>query len=123
MMHLNRFTFSRNSNGGELKDHTGLDNTGLNTSDGNSSNTTDLVDILERKSERLVSRSLRGYHVVANESRDRNEWNSIILGLITNLLDVTSYFVLDFLITSFFVLSSIHLVDTDNHLLNSKSES
>ena len=35
--------------------HAGLDNTGLNTSDGNRANTTDLVDILEGKTKGLIS--------------------------------------------------------------------
>ncbi len=42
---------------GEGHNHASLDNTSLNTSDGNRANTTDLIHILERETERLVSRT------------------------------------------------------------------
>merc|ERR1719270_299897 len=43
--------------GGEGDDHAGLDDASLNSAHGNCSNTSDFVDILEGKSERLVSGS------------------------------------------------------------------
>jgi hypothetical protein len=55
MMHLNGLDFSGHTSGGEGNDHAGLDNTGLNTADWHCANTTNLVDILERKAEGLVS--------------------------------------------------------------------
>merc|ERR1719270_2562405 len=43
--------------GGEGDDHAGLDDAGLNSAHGNCSNTSDFINILEGKSERLVSGS------------------------------------------------------------------
>ena len=54
VVHLNRLDFSGDTSGSESDDHAGLDDTGLDTADGHSSNTTDLVDILEGKTEGLV---------------------------------------------------------------------
>jgi len=53
-MHLDGLDLSGDVGGGEGDDHTGLDDTGLDTTDGNCSDTTDLVDILEGKTEGLV---------------------------------------------------------------------
>lgn len=60
VVHLNGLDFSGNASGGEGNDHTGLDDTSLDTADGHSSNTTDLVDILEGKTEGLVRGTLGG---------------------------------------------------------------
>jgi len=46
VMHFNRLTFSGDINGGEGDVHTGLQDTGFDSSDGDSSDTSDLVDIL-----------------------------------------------------------------------------
>jgi len=54
VVHLNRLDFGGDTSGGEGDDHAGLDDTGLNTADRHSSNTTDLVDILEGKTKGLV---------------------------------------------------------------------
>jgi len=54
VVHLNRLDLSGQVVGGEGDDHTGLDNSGLHTSDGHSSDTSDLVDILERETKGLV---------------------------------------------------------------------
>ena len=54
VVHLNGLDFSGDVGGGEGDDHTGGDGAGLDTADGNSSNTGDLVDILKRKTEGLV---------------------------------------------------------------------
>lgn len=54
VVHLDGLDLSGDTSGGEGDDHAGLDNTGLDTTDGNRANTTDLVDILERKTEGLV---------------------------------------------------------------------
>jgi hypothetical protein len=58
-VHLDRLDFSGDTSGGEGDDHTGLDNTSLNTADGHRANTTNLVDILKRKTEGLVGRTGR----------------------------------------------------------------
>jgi len=57
VVHLDGLNFSGDVDGGEGSEHAGLDDTGLNSADWHSSNTTDLVDILEGKSEWLAGRS------------------------------------------------------------------
>lgn len=57
VVHLDGLDFSGHTSGGESNDHTGLDDTSFNTTDGNRSDTTDLVDILEGKTERLLGRT------------------------------------------------------------------
>ena len=54
MVHLDGLDFSGDVGGGEGDDHSGLDDTSLNTTDGHCSDTTDLVDILEGETEGLV---------------------------------------------------------------------
>jgi hypothetical protein len=58
VMHLNRFDFSGDTEWSEDDGHTWLDDTGLDSSDWYSTNTRDLVDILEWESEWLESWSL-----------------------------------------------------------------
>lgn len=60
MVHLDGLDFSGDTGGGEGDDHAGLDHTGLNTTDGNRANATDLVDILEGKTEGLVGGTAGG---------------------------------------------------------------
>merc|ERR1719219_1868809 len=57
VVHLHRLDLSGQLVGGEGDDHAGLDDAGLNTTHGNCANTSDLVDILQGKPERLVSGS------------------------------------------------------------------
>jgi len=57
VVHLDRLDFSGDVDGGEGGDHTGLDDTGFDSADWHSSNTTDLVDVLEWESEWLVGGS------------------------------------------------------------------
>lgn len=52
------------------------------------------------------------------ESRDRNEGNS--LGVVSNLLDKVGGFLDNFLETILRPLGGVHLVDSDNELLNTK---
>lgn len=59
VVHLDGLDFSGDGGGSEGDDHTGLDGTGFDSSDWHCSNTTNLVDILEGKSERLVGGSGR----------------------------------------------------------------
>jgi hypothetical protein len=54
VVHLDGLDFSGDTSGGEGDDHTGLDDTSLNTTDGNRANAANLVDILEGKAEGLV---------------------------------------------------------------------
>lgn len=60
VVHLDGLDFSGDTSGGEGDDHTGLDDTGLDTSDGNRANAANLVDILEGKTEGLVGRTAGG---------------------------------------------------------------
>merc|ERR550539_1488313 len=57
VMHFNRFDFSGQHVGSKSDDHTRLDDTSLDTTNGHCSNTANFVDILERQSQRLVGRS------------------------------------------------------------------
>jgi hypothetical protein len=59
VVHFDGLHFSGDHGGGESDDHTSLDDTSLDTTDGNRSNTANLVDILKRKTERLVGRTGR----------------------------------------------------------------
>lgn len=57
VVHFDGLDFSGDIGGGEVDDHAGLDDTSLNTANGHCSDTTDLVDILERETEGLVGRT------------------------------------------------------------------
>jgi len=157
VVHLDGLDFSGQLARSEGNDHTGLDDTSLNSADGHCTNTADLVDILKGQTESLVSRAGRwedsiqsfkqslaiGFaffalnspslvpgevagslnHVVSVETRDGDEGNSD--GVVTDLLDVAADFLLDFLITSLAErwLSGVHLVDTNDQLLDSQGVS
>ncbi len=54
VVHFDGLDFSGDTSGSEGDDHTGLDDTSLDTTDGHRANTANLVDILEGKTERLV---------------------------------------------------------------------
>lgn len=60
VVHFDGLDFSGDVRGGEVDDHASLDDTGLNTADGHCSDTTNLVDILEGKTEGLVRGTDRG---------------------------------------------------------------
>ena len=60
VVHLDGLDFGGHTDGGEGDDHTGLDDTSLDTTDGHRADTTDLVDILEGKTEGLVGGTNRG---------------------------------------------------------------
>jgi hypothetical protein len=148
VVHLDGLDFSGDVGGGEGNDHTGLEDTSLDTADGNSSNTTNLVHILEGKTEGLVGGTLGGLdgvdgleeglagglaslglllpalvpgavgggleHVVAVETRDGDEGNS--LGVVADLLDERRSLLDDLLVTGLGPLGGVHLVDGDNEL-------
>merc|ERR1711884_806136 len=57
VVHLDGFDLSGDGGRGKGDDHTGLDNTGLDSADWHSSDTANLVDVLEGKSEGLVGGS------------------------------------------------------------------
>jgi len=151
VVHLDGFDFSGHTSRGEGDDHAGLNNTSLNATDWYSADATDLVNILERKSEGLVGwtrwgidgidsleESLTGRlglglllpalvpwavgryidHVVAVEARDWDEWN--VLRIVTNLLDEVRRLLDDFVETILGPLSGVHLVDSNDELLDTK---
>jgi len=157
VVHLHRLDLSGQLDWSEGDDHTGLDDASLNTTDGHCSNTADLVDILERETEGLVSGPLWGndgvesvqeglaaslallplnvpslvpshvgrwlQHVVSMPSGNGDEWNGG--GIVSDLLDESSDFLLDFLETGLGVwwLGGVHLVDTDDELLDAQGVS
>lgn len=57
MVHLDGLDFSGHVRGSEVDHHSSLDDTGLNTTDGHCANASNLVDILEGKTEGLVGRT------------------------------------------------------------------
>lgn len=64
MVHFDGLHFRGDSGGGEQNSHTGLQDTSFDTSDGHSSDTTNLVHILDWKTESLVSGADRGLEFV-----------------------------------------------------------
>jgi len=64
VMHFDWFAFSGDVEGGEGDDHTWFEETCLNSSDWDSSNTTDLVDVLQGESEWFILGSLWGFNGV-----------------------------------------------------------
>jgi hypothetical protein len=54
VVHLDRLDLGGDVGRGKGDDHTGLDDTSLNTTDGDRADTADLVDVLEGKTEGLV---------------------------------------------------------------------
>jgi len=155
VVHLDGLDFGGHVGGGKVDNHTGLDDTSLDSTDGNCSDTTDLVNVLERESEGLVRRSDRGLngvdglqkgltlggtglgllgptlvpghvgrvlqHVVSVPSGDGDEGNR--LGVVTDLLDETGSLLDDFLVSILGPLAGVHLVDGDDELPDSQSES
>ena len=151
VVHLNGLDFSGDVGRGKGHDHTGLDDTGLNTSDGHRANTANLVHILKRKTESLVSRaagrvngidgleqSLAGRlglglllpalvpwavagvinHVVAIKTRDGDEGDS--LGVVSDFLDEGRCLLDNFVETILGPFGGVHLVDSDNELLDTE---
>lgn len=144
VMHFDGLAFSDDLVGGELDGHTGLDDTSFDSTDGDGTDTTDLVDVLEGKSEGLVDGSFGGFksiesfdedgslvpgavggsfqHIVTIETRDGDEGDGF--GLVTDLLQVVRQFLLDFSVSFFREVDGlfVHLVEADDHLLDTQSE-
>jgi len=145
VVHFHGLDFGGKLSRGEGDDHAWLEDTGLDTADWNCSDSADLVHILERKTKRLVNRALRrvdqveGFeeerslvprhvggsvdHVVASPSGNRDEGD--LHWLVADLLQVDGDFGLDLRVTRFAVLDGgvVHLVDADNHLLDTEGVS
>merc|ERR1712166_1347919 len=123
-MHLDGLDFSGDVHGAEGGDHLGLDDTGLDSTDGNCTDTGNLVDILEGESERLIGGSLGGVeivqgveedgslvpghvlgsvdHVITDPSGNGNELN--LGGVVSDLLEVDGELGLDFVVSLLGVL-------------------
>lgn len=145
VVHFDRLDFSNNTSGGEHCVDTGLDDTSLNTADRDSSDTTNLVHILERKTEGLISGALgRGdqvkcleqvgslvpghvggflNHVITLPSRYRDKRD--LHRLVADLLEKVEEFALDFIVAFLGELDGliVHLVAGDDHLLDTKGVS
>jgi len=143
MMHFDRFNFRSQIGWDEFDNHSWFKDTGFNSSYWDSSDTSNFVDILEWKSEWFIHGSLGGFefieslvksltfvprhvfgfldHVITVPSRNGDELD--LFEFVTNFLEVGSDFFFDFVESSLFVVDNVgvHLVDTDDHLLNTKS--
>merc|ERR1711871_517348 len=144
-MHLDGLALSGGSEWTEGDSHGWLDDTSLNSTNWDSSDTRDLINILEWKSKWLEDWSLwwldgiksleeilslvpwhvGGWleHVVTNPSGDWDEWNGI--DLVSNLFKIEGDFGLDFVVSGFLVLGTlgVHLVAAADHLLDTHGES
>jgi len=142
VVHLDGLNFSGEADRSEGDNHVGLEDTSLNTADGHSADTSDLVDVLKGKTEGLVSGALgRGDkvkslkedrtlvpghvvgsvdHVVSDPTRDGDEVD--LGGLVADLLEVVGNLLLDIVVSLLGVLAGVHLVEGDDHLLDTKSE-
>jgi len=156
VVHLDGLDFGGDHGRGEGDDHTGLELTSLDTADGNRANTTDLVDILEGKTEGLVVGALRLLngingveeglasnlgalgglllpalvpgsvlgdlkHVVTVETGDGDEGD--VLGVEADLLDEGRGLLDNLIETRLRPLGGVHLVDSDDELLDTEGES
>jgi len=146
MMHFDWFTFTSDWNRCKSDVHSWFQDSSFDSSDWDSSNTTNLINILQWKSQWLICWSLwwgdiiqsveQGlslipwtdliwflHHVISYPSWNRDEWD--VLRVISNLLQESTSFSDDFLDSYLSVVDSllINLVDTDNHLFDSQSES
>lgn len=61
VVHFHGLNIGLESNGGEGDVHVGLEDTGFHTADGDSTDTTDLINILQGETEGLVKGSLGGF--------------------------------------------------------------
>jgi len=144
VMHFDGLDVGRDTGGGEGDLHTGLEDTGLDSTNGHGTDTTDLVDVLEGESEGLVEGSLGGDdgvqgfqedgslvpghvggsldHVVSQPAGDGDEGDGV--GGVSDLLQVEGELLLDFLVSLLRPVDGllVHLVHTDDHLLHSEGE-
>merc|ERR1719361_3270434 len=119
VMHLDGLDLGGGVHGTEGDDHTGTEGTSLDTTDGHCSNTANLVDVLEGKTEGLVAGSLGGSegieggkkggagipwhvigslnHVIANPTGDGDEGD--VGNVVADLLQVEGELALDLIET------------------------
>jgi len=144
VVHLDGLALSDDADWGEAHVDSGLEDTSLNTSNWDGTNTRNLVDILEWETKWLVGWAVwcldlvkclekawtlvpwhvwrDFHHVVTLETRAGDKWD--LLWFETNLLEATDQIRFNFLVTILVVLDGlgVHLVHKDNHLLDTKSE-
>jgi len=144
MMHFDGLDVGRQARRSEGNVHSWLEDTGLDTSDWDGTDTTDLVDVLKGDTKGLlsgplgrsngvqslneggslvpaeVSRLLE--HVISDPTRDGDEED--VVGVVADLLEEVGNLTLDFEVPLFRVVDGllIHLVDADDHLLDTKGE-
>merc|ERR1719443_1134544 len=138
VMHLDGLDLGGGADWAEGDDHTGLDDTSLDTADWHSSDTANLVDVLEWETEGLVNWALWWVNVVEGLEEDwslvpwhvlrsvdhvvtvpAGNWDELNLGgVVADLLEVGGRLSLDFLVALLRVLDGtvVHLVDGDDHL-------
>jgi len=145
VMHLNRLDLSGEVGWSEGDGHSWFEDTGLDSADWDCSDTRDLVNILEWESEWLVQSSLWGLklieglveslafvpfhvvrlfdHVVTVPSGDWDELD--FLDLVTDLSEIRGNLSFDLVESVLTVVDGVgvHLVDADDHLLDTKGES
>lgn len=80
VMHLDGLDFGGHTGGSEADDHTGLDDTSLNTADWDRANTADLVHVLQWETKRLVGWTLRWVDVV--DGVEKSLAGNLSLGLL-----------------------------------------
>jgi len=89
-MHLYGLALSGDVHGSESDDHSWLEETSLDSSDWHSSNTSDLVDVLEGESEGLVLGSLGGFECVESVDEDGTSVPLHVIGSLDHVISVPS---------------------------------
>jgi hypothetical protein len=144
VVHLDGLDFSGDTSGSEGNHHTWLDDTSLDTANWHCADTANLVHVLEGKTEGKIVRALwlahkverleqngalvprhlvrSVNHVIADPTGNGNEADRVLLvvDLVADLLKEASALLLDLLETSLVIENSVHLVDGNDHLLNSE---
>jgi len=138
VMHLDGLNFGGGTDGSEDDEHTGLDETGLDTADWHSSDTANLVDVLEGETEGLVHGSLGGVDIIEGIKEDGSLVPSHVIGsvdhvitvpsgngdeldlsgVVADLLEVGGQLALDLVVSVLLVEDGgvVHLVDGNDHL-------
>jgi len=86
VMHLNGLDFSGDGHGAEGGDHLGLDDTGLDSTDGNCTDTGNLVDILEGESESLIGGSLGRVEIIKSVEEEGSLVPGHVLGSVDHVI-------------------------------------
>jgi hypothetical protein len=90
VMHLDGFDIGLDHDGGKSDAHVGSEDTSFNSSDGDRSDTTDLVDILEGESEGFVSGSFGGDDSVQSFKKSHSFVPGEVVGSLHHVITVPS---------------------------------